>query len=48
MTKKIVLVTFVTDADTDLKAVFNLNKALQNLSEKDLESFDAFQVLDAE
>ena len=48
MTKKIVLVTFVTDADTDLQAVFNLNKVFAKLSEQELEKFEAFQVLDAE
>lgn len=48
LSKKIVLVTFVTDADTDLKAVFNLNKVFAKLSEEDLEKFDAFEVLDAE
>ena len=48
LTKKIVLVTFVTDADTDLQAVFNLNKVFAKLSEQELEKFEAFQVLDAE
>ncbi len=48
MTKKIVLITFVTDADNDLKAVFNLNKVFAKLSDDELEKFEAFQVLDAE
>ena len=48
LSKKIVLVTFVTDADTDLQAVFNLNKVFAKLSDSELEKFQAFQVLDAE
>jgi hypothetical protein len=48
MSKKIVLVTFVTDADTDLQAVFNLNKIFAKLSDVELEKFEAFQVLDVE
>jgi hypothetical protein len=48
LTKKNVLISFVTDADTDLQAVFNLNKIFTKLSEEDLEKFDAFEVLDAE
>ena len=48
MTKKNVLISFVTDADTDLQAVFNLNKVLQKLSDNELEKFNAFEVLDAE
>ena len=48
LTKKNFLISFVTDADTDLQAVFNLNKIFTKLSEEDLEKFDAFEVLDAE
>ena len=48
LTKKNVLISFVTDADTDLQAVFNLNKIMQKLSENELEKFNAFEVLDAE
>ena len=44
--KKNVLISFVTDADTDLQAVFNLNKILHKLSDEELEKFDAFEVLD--
>lgn len=44
--KKNVLISFVTDADTDLQAVFNLNKIFQKLSENELEQFNAFEVLD--
>ena len=48
MTKKNVLISFVTDADTDLQAVFNLNKIMQKLSDNELENFNAFEVLDVE
>ena len=48
MTKKNVLISFVTDADTDLQAVFNLNKVLYKLNDNDLEKFNAFEVLDVE
>ena len=46
MTKKNVLVSFVTDAETDLQAVFNLNKIMNKLPESDVVKFDAFEVLD--
>ncbi len=46
MSKKNVLISFVTDADTDLQAVFNLNKIFAKLSEDELEKFDAFEVLE--
>ncbi len=48
MTKKNVLISFVTDADSDLQAVFNLNKILHKLSDNELENFNAFEVLDVE
>lgn len=48
MTKKNVLISFITDAETDLQAVFNLNKVFQKLSDSELEKFDAFEVLDVE
>jgi hypothetical protein len=44
--KKNVLISFVTDADSDLQAVFNLNKVFAKLSENELEKFNAFQVLE--
>ena len=44
--KKNVLISFVTDADSDLQAVFNLNKIFTKLSEDELEKFNAFQVLE--
>ncbi len=46
MTKKNVLISFTTDADTDLQAIFNLNKVLYQLSDSELEKFNAFEVLD--
>lgn len=48
MSKKNVLISFITDADTDLQAVFNLNKIFAKLSEDELEKFNAFEVLEAE
>jgi hypothetical protein len=48
LAKKNVLISFVTDADTDLNAVFNLNKVLNKLSDSELEKFNAFEVLDVE
>ena len=46
MTKKNVIISFVTEADTDLQAVFNLNKVLNKLSDNELEKFNAFEVLE--
>lgn len=48
MNKKNVLISFVTEANTDMKAVFTLNKIFQQLPEKDLEKFEVFEVLDVE
>ena len=48
MTKKNVLISFVTEAETDLDAVFALNKILNKLSDSELEKFNAFEVLDVE
>ena len=44
--KKNVLISFVTEADTDLNAVFDLNKIFLALLESDLKKFDVFDVLD--
>ncbi len=44
--KKNVLISFVTEADTDLQAVFNLNKILFQLSDSDLVKFDVFDVVE--
>ena len=46
--KKNVLISFVTEAETDLNAVFELNKIFLALSENDLKKFDVFEVLDVE
>ena len=46
--KKNVLISFVTEAETDLNAVFELNKIFLTLSENDLKKFDVFEVLDVE
>ena len=48
LTKKNVLISFVTDADTDLQAVFNLNKILFQLSDENLVKFDVFDVVDCD
>ena len=44
--KKNVLISFVTDAETDLEAVFALNKILYTLSDENLVKFNVFDVLD--
>ena len=46
MSKKNVLISFVTDAETDLDAIFALNKVMYKLPESDVVKFDAFEVLD--
>ena len=46
--KKIVLIAYTVEADTDLAAIFALRKSLNNLSESELDKFDAFEVLDHE
>jgi hypothetical protein len=46
--KKNILISFITEADTDLQAIWNLNKVMQKLPESDLEKFDAFEVLNVE
>ena len=44
--KKNVLISFITEADTDLEAVFDLNKVFLALPESDLVKFDVFDVLE--
>jgi hypothetical protein len=44
--KKNVLISYVVEADTDLNAVFALNKTFLNLPESELVKFDVFDVLD--
>jgi hypothetical protein len=46
--KKNVLISFVTEAETELEAVFALNKILYQLSENDLAKFDVFDVVDCD
>ena len=46
--KKKILISYVCDADTDLSAIFALNKALRSLSENELEKFDVVDVVDVE
>ena len=46
--KKNVLISYVVEADTDLNAVFALNKTFLNLPENELVKFDVFDVLDVE
>ena len=46
--KKNVLISFVTEAETELEAVFNLNKILYQLPDKDLVKFDVFDVVDCD
>jgi hypothetical protein len=44
MTKYNVLISYVCEADSELEAVFALNKTLRPLSENELEKFNAFSV----
>jgi hypothetical protein len=44
--KKQVVITFVTEADSNVEAVFNLNKLLLKISETDLSQFQILDVLD--
>ena len=44
MTKYNVLVSYVCESDSELEAVFALNKTLRPLSENELEKFNAFHV----
>lgn len=46
MTKKNVLISFITEAETDLDAIFALNKVMYKLPESDVVKFDAFEILD--
>ena len=46
--KKNVLISFVTEAETELEAVFALNKILYQLPDKDLVKFDVFDVVDCD
>ena len=44
--KKNVLISYIVDTDSDLKAIFELRKSLHNLPDSELKKFDAFEVLD--
>jgi hypothetical protein len=44
MTKYIVTVSYVCEADSDLGAIFALNRSLYPLAESELEKFDAIKV----
>jgi len=46
LTKKNVLISFVTEAETDLQAISELRKIMFSLPENIVEKFDAFEVLD--
>ena len=46
--KKNVLISFITEAETDLEAVFALNKILYKLSDEDLAKFDVFDVVECD
>lgn len=44
--KKNILISYIVDTDSDVKAIFALRKSLSTLPESELEKFDAFEVLD--
>lgn len=46
--KKNVLISFVTEAETDIEAVFALNKILYQLPDSDLVKFDVFDVVECD
>ena len=46
--KKIVLVSYVAEADTDVAAIFALRRSLAYLPEEELVKFEAFNVVDFE
>ena len=46
--KKNVLISFVVEAETDIEAVFALNKILYQLPDKDLVKFDVFDVVECD
>ena len=46
--KKNVLISFITEAETDIEAVFALNKILYQLPESDLVKFDVFDVVECD
>jgi hypothetical protein len=44
--KKNVLISYIVDTDSDVKAIFELRKSLNNLPDSELVKFEAFEVLD--
>jgi len=44
MTKYNVLVSYVVEAEDEMRAVFALNKTLMPLSENEIAKFDAFHI----
>jgi hypothetical protein len=46
--KKNILISYVVEANTELDAIFSLNKSLRYLPDSELIKFDAFEVLDVE
>ena len=45
--KKIVLVAYTVEADTDVSAIFKLRRSLSTLPDSELEKFEAFDVVDS-
>lgn len=45
---KILLLTFESESDTDIKAVFDLQKVFLALPESDLKKFEVFHSVDKE
>ena len=46
--KKNILISFVTEADTDFQAISELRKVMYLLPESTVEKFEAFEILDVE
>ena len=47
MTKYNVLISYVVEAEDEMRALFALNKSLYPLSEDELSKFDAFHIEEA-
>jgi len=46
LSKKNVLISFVTEAETDLQAISSLRALMYYLPENHVERFEAFEILD--
>jgi len=46
LSKKNVLISFVTEAETDLQAISSLRALMYYLPENHVEKFEAFEILD--